>query len=213
MAFGGHVGSFWRSFGVQNGPQKPLKTGPKKEPKIYNFVDQFWTNFGVHSGAKNCSRRGPKLGPLLEPRPYASQRFRACVFTNYTRGLERLLELEIYSPKEREGSTFGFLVSPAPPGFRGGEILERRNLIRSDRASFWLPLGSFGLILVPVDCSWPLLVPPSSSWLLLAPSGSSWLLVAPPASSWPFVAPPGSFWPLVAPLGSCWPLLVSPGSS
>ena len=84
-------------------PQKPLKTGPKNDPKKYHFLDQFWTNFGVHSGARNCSRRGPKMGPLLEPRPSGSQGSRPCVFRNYTRGVQRLLELELYSPKEREG--------------------------------------------------------------------------------------------------------------
>ena len=103
MAFGGHVGSFWGGFGAQNGPQKPLKTSPKTGPKFYNVLDNCWVHFGVHFGAKNCSKRDPKLGPLLEPRPTASQGARARVFTNYTRGVERLLELELYSPKEREG--------------------------------------------------------------------------------------------------------------
>ena len=95
------LGRFW----APNRAQKPCKTGPKTGPKFYNFLDQFLANSGVHSGAQNCSRRGPKIGPLLEPGCPASQGSERCVFRNYTRGVQRLLELELYSPKEREGST------------------------------------------------------------------------------------------------------------
>ena len=63
MAFGGHVGSFWGGFGAQNGPQKPLKTGPKKGPTNHHFVDQFWANFGVHFEAKKCFTNWTKNGP------------------------------------------------------------------------------------------------------------------------------------------------------
>ena len=43
------------------------------------------------------------MGPRLEQRPSASQGSPRLVFANFTRGVERLLGLEIYSPKEREG--------------------------------------------------------------------------------------------------------------
>ena len=43
------------------------------------------------------------MGPVLEPRPSGSQGVGGCVFRNCTRGVQRLLELELYSPKEREG--------------------------------------------------------------------------------------------------------------
>ena len=42
MGLEGHVGSFWRGFGAQNEPEKPLKTCPKKGPKIDHFSDNFW---------------------------------------------------------------------------------------------------------------------------------------------------------------------------
>ena len=90
-------------FGHQIGAQKQLKTYHKNDPRTYNFLDNCWTNFGVHSGAQNCSRREPTMGPLLEPPCSASQGVGGCVFRNYTRGVERLLRLELYSPKEREG--------------------------------------------------------------------------------------------------------------
>ena len=102
MAFGGHLGSFWRGFGPQNGAQKQCKKYPKTVRKIYSFLDEFWTNFGVHSGAKNCSSRWPKMGPLLEPPCPASQGSRPRPNRNYTRGVQKLLELELYSTKERE---------------------------------------------------------------------------------------------------------------
>ena len=42
------------------------------------------------------------MGQLLEPPCAGSQGSRPHVFRNYTRGVEKLLELELYSPKERE---------------------------------------------------------------------------------------------------------------
>jgi hypothetical protein len=42
------------------------------------------------------------MKPLLEPPPFASQGSRNCFSRNYTRGVERLLEFQLYSPKERE---------------------------------------------------------------------------------------------------------------
>ena len=104
MAFGCHAGSFWGGLGPQNGDPKSLKSCPKKGPQKYIVLERFWANLGVHFRAKNCSRRGPKMGPLLEPPCAASQGSRPYVFRNYTRGVEKLLELELYSPKEREGS-------------------------------------------------------------------------------------------------------------
>ena len=69
-----------------------------------NFLDHFWGTFGVHFGAKIGSRRGPKVEPLLEPLGAASQGSASCFSRNSTRGVERLLELQLYSPKEREVS-------------------------------------------------------------------------------------------------------------
>jgi hypothetical protein len=45
------------------------------------------------------------MGPLLEPLGAASQGSKGCFSRNSTRGVERLLELQLYSPKEREGDT------------------------------------------------------------------------------------------------------------
>ena len=47
------------------------------------------------------------MGPLLEPLGAASQGSGSCFSRNSTRGVERLLELELYSPKEREGLKSG----------------------------------------------------------------------------------------------------------
>ena len=110
---------FWASKAVQDSLGRPKKApnrrlmsskGLKKVDPNYspngtnfdNFLDHFWGTFGVHFGAKIGSRRGPKVEPLLEPLGAASQGSGSCVFRNYTRGVERLLELQLYSPKERE---------------------------------------------------------------------------------------------------------------
>ena len=111
------VYGFWGSKAVQDSlgrpkkaPKRRLKSSKgfkKVDPKIEPILATFWTTsaalVGPIFGAQNCSRRGPKMGPLLEPRPPGSQGSATCVFRNYTRGVERLLELELYSPKEREG--------------------------------------------------------------------------------------------------------------
>ena len=51
------------------------------------------------------------MGPVLEPLGAASQGVGSCFSRNSTRGVERLLELELYSPKEREGYILGNLGS------------------------------------------------------------------------------------------------------
>ena len=63
----------------------------------------FWTTFGALFGPKSAPKGEPKMGSVLEPRPSGTQGSHARVFRNYTRGVEKLLELELYSPKEREG--------------------------------------------------------------------------------------------------------------
>ena len=47
------------------------------------------------------------MGPVLEPRPPASQGSGGCVSGKYTRVVEGLLELELHSPKEREDFFLG----------------------------------------------------------------------------------------------------------
>ena len=86
---------------------------PNKSSEKFNEYEFTTENFArdltsdqVLLKGKGPKITGPKMEPLLEPRPSGSQGSRACVFRNYTRGVERLLELELYAPKRREGSCY-----------------------------------------------------------------------------------------------------------
>ena len=91
--------------GSQEAPtelQRLYKDGPKMETILTSFCTTFGALLKAHLAVKIGSRGGPKMGSLLEPPCPASQGSRAHAFRNYTRGVKKLLELELYSPK-REG--------------------------------------------------------------------------------------------------------------
>ena len=73
--------------------------------KIINF----WTNveaiLGGHFGARIGSKTEPKMGPLLEP---SAPALRGPNNAKTGRMVKRLLELELYSAKEREGLALKF---------------------------------------------------------------------------------------------------------
>ena len=81
---------------------KALNKWTQNRTNFENFSDHFWSSFGTHFRTKIGSRRGPKMGPLLEP-PALHLRGPALTFSGIIRGVERLLELELYSPTKRDG--------------------------------------------------------------------------------------------------------------
>ena len=84
--------------GTQRAP-KPQKRDPKLDPKINNFLTNFGVilgpRMGLQKGTKNGTTFGipfPRIsGVQITPRQKLNERVKS------------LLELELYSPKEREG--------------------------------------------------------------------------------------------------------------
>ena len=118
---------FWASKAAQDSlgrpkkaPKRRLKSSKgfkKVDPKMEPILTTFWTTFGA------------LLEPILEPKsaPEGDQKWdhfwnhlrrisgvSRSRFRNYTRGVERLLELELYSPKKREGSKKLIIESGGP---------------------------------------------------------------------------------------------------
>ena len=78
---------------------KTPKQEPKLGPKNHKKLDQFWGNFGTQNDKPKKNKNG---SIFWTPFPRISG-VQIMAHQKNARGVKSLLELELYSPKEREG--------------------------------------------------------------------------------------------------------------